>query len=47
MLDKLPKEILLIIIKYQIMMGDYNPACPNLYYKEVYDYYIETNTNWI
>lgn len=47
MFKKIPDAIILIIIKCQISMRDYNPTilCP--IYERIYDHYIATKTNWL
>ena len=46
MISIFPKEIFFIIIKYQMLMGDYNPTIFSKYYKQVYEEYNIKKTRW-
>lgn len=46
-LNNIPKDILLIIIRFQTELNDYNPAMFIKFYKECYEEYMEKETGWI
>jgi hypothetical protein len=47
MLDKLPTDILIVIIKNQQEMKDINPAIMCKQYQVAYDIYIAKQTQWL
>jgi hypothetical protein len=45
--NNIPRDILLIIIRFQIKSGDYNPAIFSKSYHSAYMEYMRKETHWL